>query len=272
MEIELWEGGPQAQEIKAIDKIKVAFAKPKLKNSKPARGGSLQDQLRSIGSSSMFPWKGYAGFRLVDSDRDYEGEFDLVIVTHCNVFIIELKDLNHGEITCNQGKWYKNNQPMGRSPVSVTLNKKFLLDNKLKREKHRFSKLPDIELHHTISLEEFLTYAEQKTFNDKFRPHPNAQVLNQDFAIFDELFLGNSTAAKQISVNGYKSESLIFDEHSTRLYKEFWPSQSHLDRMKRYYASGILKTLKTLKVIHLKAAIVSFLVKVRYLVSSSTRT
>ncbi|MGR5463989.1 AAA domain-containing protein [Photobacterium damselae] len=243
MEIELWEGGLQAQEIKAIDKIKAAFSKPKLKKNKPTRGGSLQDQLRGIGGSSMFPWKGYAGFRFVDSDRGYEGEFDLVIVTHCNVLIIELKDWNYGEITCSKDKWYKNNQLMGRSPVSVTRNKKFLLDNKLKRERHKFtnkvflpqvhffvvmsgnadfSKLPDTELHHTISLDEFLTYADQKTFNGKFRPHPDSQVLNQDFHVFDSLFLGNSTAPKQISVNGYKAESLIFDEHPTKLYKEFF--------------------------------------------------
>ena len=242
MEIELWEGGLQAQEIKAIDKIKAAFSKPKLKKNKPTRGGSLQDQLRGIGGSSMFPWKGYAGFRFVDSDRGYEGEFDFVIVTHCNVLIIELKDWNYGEITCSKDKWYKNNQLMGRSPVSVTRNKKFLLDNKLKRERHKFtnkvflpqvhffvvmsgnadfSKLPDTELHHTISLDEFLTYADQKTFNGKFRPHPDSQVLNQDFHVFDSLFLGNSTAPKQISVNGYKAESLIFDEHPTKLYKEF---------------------------------------------------
>ena len=243
MEVKLWEGGLQAQEISAIEKIKAAFSKPKLKNNKqPKRGGSLQDQLRSIGGSTMFPWKGYAGFRFVDSSRGYEGEFDLVIVTHCNVFIIELKDWNHGEITCHKDKWYKNNQLMGRSPVSVTRNKKFLLDNKLKREKHKFtnkgfapfvhffvvmtgnadfSKLPNTELHHTISLDEFLSYADKKVFNEKFRPHPNAQVLNQDFAIFDNLFIGNSTAPKQISINGYKAESLIFDDHPTKLYKEY---------------------------------------------------
>lgn len=241
MEIKLWEGGLQAQEIKAIDKIKATFAKSKLTNKTTTRGGSIQDELCSS-NSSMFPWKGYAGFRFVDSDRGYEGEFDLVIVTHCNVLIIELKDWNHGEITYNEDKWYKNNQLMGRSPVSITRNKKFLLDNKLKREKYKFSnkgfvpfvhffvvmsgnadfsQLPDTELHHTISLDEFLTYANKKTFNNKFRPHPHAQVLNQDFAIFDELFLGKSTAPKQISVNGYKAESLIFDQHPTNLYKEF---------------------------------------------------
>lgn len=238
----MWEGGLQAQEIRAIEKIRAAFAKPKIEEKNSVRGGSMQDQLRSIGGTSMFPWKGYAGFRFVDSERGYEGEFDLVIVTHCNVIIIELKDWNHGDITCSGDNWYKNNQLMSRSPVSVTRNKKFLLDNKLKREKHKFtnsgfapfvhffvvmsgnadfSKLPDTDLHHTISLDEFLTYADQKTFNAKFRPHPNSQVLNNDFEIFDSLFLGSTTAPKKISINGYKAESLIFDDHPTKLYKEF---------------------------------------------------
>ena len=72
----------------------------------------------------MFPWKGYAGFRFVDS-TGYEGEFDLVIVTHCNVLIIELKDWNNGEVRSEGEKWYKNSYLMGRSPVSVTRNKKF---------------------------------------------------------------------------------------------------------------------------------------------------
>ncbi|WP_109406199.1 AAA domain-containing protein [Proteus faecis] len=242
MELEFWEGGLQAQEIRAINRIKTTFADSKLTNKKIKRGGSLQDQLRSIGDSSMFPWKGYAGFRFVDSARGYEGEFDLVIVTHCNVIIVELKDWNHGEITYHKDKWYKNNQLMSRSPVSVTRNKKFLLENKLKREKHKFtnkfflpqvhffvvmsgnadfSRLPNTELHHTISLDEFLTYADQKIFDRKFNPHSGSKVLNQDFHIFDSLFLGGATAPKQVSVNGYKAESLIFDGHPTKLYKEF---------------------------------------------------
>jgi len=126
LEIKTWEGGLQAQELSAIEKIKYAFCTPQPKS--PPRGSSLQDQLRSITGSSMFPWKGYAGFRFVDVNNGYEGEFDLVIVTHCNVLIIELKDWNNGEITYSNDKWYKNNNLMCRSPVSTTRNKKFLLD------------------------------------------------------------------------------------------------------------------------------------------------
>lgn len=77
MEIEIWDGGLQEQEVAAIEKIKAAFG---LKTS-PC-GSSIRDQLQ--GSNIMFPWKGYAGFRFVDS-KNYDGEFDIIIDAHCRV-------------------------------------------------------------------------------------------------------------------------------------------------------------------------------------------
>ena len=82
MKVELWEGGLQPQEINAIEKIEKKFS----------------------GTEEMFPWKGYAGFRFVDSEG-FEGEFDLVIVTHCRVIIVELKDWNNG-LFCNSNNYF----------------------------------------------------------------------------------------------------------------------------------------------------------------------
>ncbi|MGM2864612.1 nuclease-related domain-containing protein, partial [Bacillus cereus group sp. Bce021] len=79
---------------------------------------------KELTKDSIFPWKGYAGFRLVENGK--EGEIELVIVTHCNVIIVELKDWNHGKITCQGNKWFLGNKDMGKSPVEVTRNKKFL--------------------------------------------------------------------------------------------------------------------------------------------------
>ena len=241
MEIKLWAGGLQSQEIRAIEKIEQAFTINSLKKTKPAKGGSLQDQLKSIGGNPMFPWKGYAGFRFIDS-KGNEGEFDLIIVTHCNVIIVELKDWNHGEITSRGDKWYKNNASMGRSPVSVTQNKVHLIRNKLGPLKHKFTnkgyvpfvnflvvmtgnasfnKISDHEKKHTISLDEFLKLSNETVFNKHFKPlHSNQKSLNKDFYLFDNLFLGSSTEQKKISVNGYKANDLIF-EHPKKVYREF---------------------------------------------------
>lgn len=243
MEIEIWDGGLQEQEIAAIEKIKAAFSsKPSATKQTPTTS-SLRDQLKSrLGNSNngMFPWKGYAGFRFVDSKR-HDGEFDLIIVTHCNVIIVELKDWNHHQVTAQGDTWYKGNQNMKRSPVSVTRVKKQTLDNKLSRVAHRFtnkgyvphvhffvvmtgdadfSQLPENQLLHTISLDDFLKFADQKTFNAQFRPHPSSQVLNQDFPLFDELFLGRQTAPKALRVDGYEAKDIIF-EHPKKAYKEY---------------------------------------------------
>jgi serine/threonine protein kinase len=241
MEVKLWEGGLQSQEIKAIETIEATFRPGQTSSkSKPSVGSSLQDQIRGLGFKGMYPWKGYAGFRFVDA-KGNEGEFDLVIVTHCNVLIIELKDWNHGEITSRGDRWYKNDVDMGRSPVSVTQKKVHLLKNKLDRVRHKFSNsgftpfvhhlvvmtgnaglsgITEQENNHTLSLAEFLGFSDEGKFNKRFRPHPGAKVLNQDFKVFDELFLGNSTAPKNIRVGGYKATDLIF-EHPQKVYKEF---------------------------------------------------
>lgn len=242
MEVEYWDGGLQEQEIAAIEKIRSAFSGKKEISRDSVRGGTLKDQLGNLGlgRNSIFPWKGYAGFRFVDYKK-HDGEFDLVIVTHCNVIVVELKDWNHQSITAKGDVWYKGNKDMKRSPVSVTRIKKQTLDNKLSRIAHRFtnkgyvpmvhffvvmtgdsdfSSLPEDQLLHTISLDDFLRFADRNTFNERFRPHPNSQVLNQDFPIFDELFLGPQTAPKSLWVDGYEAKDIIF-EHPKKVYREY---------------------------------------------------
>lgn len=260
MKIELWEGGLLSHEVEAIEKIENHFkAKPakkeaaqpeKSESKKSAKGGSLADQLSSLKPTpykkeqvkdSMFPWKGYAGFRLVENGK--EGEFDLVIVTHCNVIIVELKHWNNGKITCKGDKWFLGDRDMGRSPVSVTQGKKFLLEGKLKRYKNKFtnkgyspwvhfvvvmtgnadiSALKENQASNTMLLSDFLSIKNEVYFHKRF-PSPknrNAKHVNKDFHIFDEVFDRNSVPSKQVSVNGYTSKELIFN-HPGEIYQEF---------------------------------------------------
>lgn len=243
MKIELWEGGLLAHELKAIEKIEQHFSAkpPEVKSNQGGSGGSLQDQLISSGlkKHSMFPWKGYAGFRLVEKGK--EGEFDLLIVTYCNVIVVELKDWNHSKVTCRGNKWYLGNNDMGKSPVEITRNKKFLIERKLNKYKQQFSnkgykpqvhflvvmtgnadftQLKEDQIEHTVSLNDFLALKDMHVFSKRFRPHPDSQVLNQDFHIFDDLFDRNLVFPKQISVNGYTSVEQVF-EHPDKVYKEF---------------------------------------------------
>ncbi len=226
-------------------RIGAAFSDSQPDDKSQARGGSLRDQLQSkLGRNGMFPWKGYAGFRFVDS-KGKEGEFDLVIVTHCNVIIVELKDWNYAPISANGEIWFKGDKNMGRSPVSVTRSKQYTLVNKLKRLSQRFSnkgytpfveyfvvmtgnadfsRLPEVELRHTMSLNDFLKFADKARFEKYFHStHSAAKVLNQDFPIFDELFLSGNTAPKALRIGGYSAVEEIF-KHPNRVYKEYLAS------------------------------------------------
>ena len=255
MDVERWEGGLTLHEEKAIDEIAKAFTykignAQKNKNISP-QGLSLADQLAAatgkspIDNSGMFPWKGYAGFRFVDT-RTYEGEFDLVLVTHHNVIIVELKQW-HGEVTNNGDVWYKNGEYHGRSAVSVTRNKKFLLEKKLKKIQHDlsylkndrnrlrveffvvfsgktdFSKLPEVERDHCYTLKNFLKLAQPEGFKKAFpRFHSRAIGLNNDFKVFNKLFLSDQIKPKHLIVNGYRASEQIFPlEGVESVYKEF---------------------------------------------------
>lgn len=237
MEIQDWGGGLTQHEVEAIEKIKQAFQASE--NNKKVKGQGF-DTLKSL--KSIFPWKGYSGFRFADVKERKEGEFDLVIVTHCNVLIIELKHWN-GTIICRQDKWYLNDKDMGRSPVSITRNKQFMLEKKLDKFKQQFtnkgfrpqihflvvmtgnadfSQLPDNEKLHVVTLTEFLQLKDEKQFNARFRPHPDSKTLNQDFELFDKkIFSSNTVKPKNINIGGYYAEDTPIFSHPRHTYQEY---------------------------------------------------
>ena len=237
MEVQDWGGGLTQHEVDAIEKIKQAFQASE--NNKKVKGQGF-DTLKFL--KSIFPWKGYSGFRFADVKERKEGEFDLVIVTHCNVLIIELKHWN-GTIICRQDKWYLNDKDMGRSPVSITRNKQFMLEKKLDKFKQQFtnkgfrpqihflvvmtgnvdfSQLPDNEKLHVVTLTEFLQLKDEKQFNARFRPHPDSKILNQDFELFDKkIFSSNTVKPKSISVGGYYAEDNSIFSHPKHIYQEY---------------------------------------------------
>ena len=56
MDIEIWDGGLQEQEIEAINKIKAAFTEKPHDGNAQKRGTSLRDQLQTnLGRNGMFP-------------------------------------------------------------------------------------------------------------------------------------------------------------------------------------------------------------------------
>jgi len=243
MEVQDWGGGLTQHEVEAIEKIKQAFQASE--NDKKVKGQGF-DTLKSL--KSIFPWKGYSGFRFADMKERKEGEFDLVIVTHCNVLIIELKHWNGEPITNNGLRWYKGKKDMGHSPVEITRKKMFLLKNKLEQFRGQFansterfpipkieflvvmtgnsdfSRLSDKEKMNIISLEDFLKLADNQKFTAQFgtyTEYPDNCTLNKNFSIFDEIFCTNKNETKSISIGGYYAEDNAIFSHPKDIYQEY---------------------------------------------------
>ncbi|MGC6406471.1 AAA domain-containing protein [Bisgaard Taxon 45] len=239
MEIQDWGGGLTAHEMEAIEKIKQAFSEDSRNMNLSSKGKGFE-ALSAL--KSIFPWKGYSGFRFADVKERKEGEFDLVIITHCNVLIVELKHWN-GKITSHKDKWYLNNRDMGRSPVSITRNKQHLLEKKLDKFKQQFtnkgfrpqihflvvmtdnadfSQLPDSEKMHVLTLADFLKLKNEHEFNIRFRPHPDSKTLNKDFDLFDKKIFGTDTIKpNSIKINGYFAEDTPIFSHPKNIFQEY---------------------------------------------------
>ncbi|WII93763.1 AAA domain-containing protein [Kingella negevensis] len=234
MEVRDWGGGLTQHEVNAIEQMKKAFS------------GNKNNQ-----KNAMFPWKGYSGFRFVDKSK-HEGEFDLVIITHCNVLIVELKHWNGGEITDKNGRWYKGNQDIDASPVAKTQKKVYTLKEKLEKFRGKFgnstdknpipkieflivmtgnadfSGLSENEKHHVISLSDFLLLANNQKFNERFGGYTkfsNNRTLNKNFGVFDKIFGTDKVQPRTIGYGGYSAES-VFDKpdfkHPNDIYREFF--------------------------------------------------
>ncbi|MDO5680181.1 MAG: AAA domain-containing protein [Pelistega sp.] len=245
MEVIDWGGGLTLHELDAIEKIKQAFSSSN-SEQKIVKGDGLS-ALKSL--KSIFPWRGYSGFRLSDVRERKDGEFDLVIITHCNVLIVELKHWNGGIIKSSKDRWSLNGQDRGRSPVSITRSKQYLLEKKLDKFKQEFtnknyrpqvhflvvmtgnadfSELDENEKLYVLNLSDFLELKEEHRFNQRFRPHPNSKSLNQDFEIFDKKIFGIDTVKpKSISIGGYYAEDAPIFEHPNNIYREYFAQSEY---------------------------------------------
>lgn len=243
MEVKYWEGGLLLHEVEAIRRMEQTFVPSASGAGQSQRstsgGGSFAAKLAGATGRGMWPWKGYAGFRFVNS-KGHEGEFDLVVVTHKRILIIELKHWNNGVIKSSAGKWYLNDRDMGRSPVSITQNKVWLLKERLGPFRSQLPKgdvpyidfyvvltgnakvgsLSDEEARHVLSFEQFLSLADEEKFNKLLQPRVDAPYLNAGFGVYDRLFLGPNVQPQHLVVSGYRADEGIF-EHPKSLYKEF---------------------------------------------------
>lgn len=243
MDVRYWEGGLLSFEIDAIDKMAKAFG-PKELPPEPVAGstkGKSFDVLKQLkkpeAGHGVWPWRGYAGFRFANS-RGADGEFDLVIVTHSLVLVVELKHWR-GEITNHGGKWHQDGKETEVSPVDKTRRKTYELRKRIKGLKSRLPggkepwidfcvvltgkctlNLPEVEMQHVMVLDDFLEMADPKRFKDRFNARSNIG-LNEHFGFFDGIINEGTVKPKELVVDDYRAQSQAVFTHPTDVYREY---------------------------------------------------
>lgn len=191
-------------------------------------------------SSSDFSkkWKGYASFAIARGGRGAgDDDFDLVLVTHGHIVVVELKNW-HGKLLESDGQqWYLDGECRGTSPVAkANLNAKKLaglMQQKLGRDKTPFissyvvmhgdvktMKLTSDEERSVLTMTEFLTFKYQTCYKEYLWGKVLFNPLSY-LAKYDEFFEGSSFKPREYIVDGFRPEANPIFEHPKKLYSEF---------------------------------------------------
>ncbi|MDR3358176.1 MAG: NERD domain-containing protein [Desulfovibrio sp.] len=214
---------------------------PLKQNGVPQAEREAHQQIKKAFDSTPFSkhWKGYASFALVRQQRGAgDDDFDLVLITHTNIVVIELKNW-HGKVLKSDGQeWYVDGERKDTSPVKKSnLNAKKLaskMTQKLGRKMTPFIyayvvlhgdietiTLPDEEKLNVLNMKDILNWRYNAIYKDYFKQSKsNINPLNY-LVDYDKFFRGSNFKPKNYYINGFcPGDSPIF-EHPKELYKEF---------------------------------------------------
>ena len=182
-------------------------------------------------------WRGYASFALARPGRGTgDDDFDLVLVTHSGIAVIELKNW-HGNLLQSDGKkWYLDGEDRGDSPVAVVRRKvpklAALMTQRLGREKTPFipsyvvmhgqiekMELSPDEENSVLDIQELLSFRYEHCYRNYFRRLPfNPLDYLEDY---DKFFEGPSFKPKVYYIDGFGPSGEPIFSHPKGLYDEF---------------------------------------------------
>lgn len=193
-------------------------------------------------------WLAYAGLELVDP-RNPNIEFDLVLVTHDRVLVVELKHWS-GRITSERGQWYQNGSTRGKSAVATTGEKIKILKEHLKRRDPKrfddvwvdmrvvltagtdFSELEQQDKDYILPLNEFLrVISSLNVYRNFFREIRRATPLHAEKDAFNRFFIGQDFKPAEQKFNGFKADGPPTFEHPEKLFAEY--QAAHVENPRR---------------------------------------
>ena len=210
------------------------------KTGVPKAEVEAHQQIQKEFSASDFSrkWKGYASFAIARGGRGAgDDDFDLVLVTHAHVVVVELKNW-HGNLLESDGQqWYLDGECRGTSPVAkANLNAKklaSLMQQKIGREKTPFissyvvmhgdvktMKLTADEERSVLTMTEFLTLRYQTCYKNYLWGKVLFNPLDY-LPKYDAFFEGSSFKPRDYIVDGFRPEANPIFEHPRKLYNEF---------------------------------------------------
>ncbi|WP_425259798.1 AAA domain-containing protein [Rubrivivax sp. RP6-9] len=210
------------------------------KSGVPKAEVEAHQQIRREFSTTAFSkgWRGYASFAISRGGRGAgDDDFDLVLITHNVVIVVELKNWNGKLLESDGQKWYLDGESRDTSPVlKANLNAKrlaSLMKQKLGTNFTPFvasfvvmhgnvkqTKLTPDEEKSVLTMTEFLALRYEQVYRDYFWKRPLFNPLDH-LDRYDAFFEGPSFKPKDYLVDGFRPESDPIFIHPKKLYSEF---------------------------------------------------
>ena len=183
-------------------------------------------------------WRGYASFALARRGRGSgDDDFDLVMVTHTNIVVVELKNWNGRVLESDGHKWILDGEDRGSSPVQVAALKAKKLASTMKQklgpERTPFVssyvvlhgnikelRLGEDEARSVLNMTEFLSFRFTDCYKNYFwgRPRFNpTQYLEE----YDSFFEGSAFKPKVYFVDGFRPDAEPIFQHPRDVYREY---------------------------------------------------
>lgn len=191
-------------------------------------------------------WHAYASVLITDSQGSME--FDLIIVTHDRILVVELKNWR-GKLTSFDGNWYIDGKFRSKSPYHTKRDQGYRLLNILKTDlKHKLGYYPFVEAHVVLcgeatpeylplndqhfvhTLEDFLKIRSDEGYDALITGHqkirfdgvnilrPNDKINLQHF---DDFFRGSRVELASFKVKGFEASESPDHQHENKLFSEY---------------------------------------------------
>lgn len=205
----------------------------------PASEVKAHQEIQKAFSVSPFSkaWRGYASFKLVRKGPGTGDEdFDLVLITHSAIAVIELKNWRGKELKQVGSNWFLDGEDRGESPVRLAAEKSRRLASRMNDKLGRYN-VPFVSSYVVLSgvdelalsqgddqsvmfLEDLLSWAKSVGYDRWVTRHSQLNVLTK-LQMYDGFFGSRDVKPRDYLVEGFQPGDKAIWTHPKSLYAEY---------------------------------------------------